>query len=263
MTIRDESSSSSRWLGPGELASQLGTTVKALRVYEKAGLLTPERREGGWRVYNPDDVERLRLILALKALGLPLRDIRSTIDHDGDAIAKALEEHAERLAALIRTGRSQLRRVRAAQHHLAASGSIPDAVLIDLGRDLGELPVIGKDEVQGLIEGAAEDQASRTAVTSILAQPGAGAFAEAEIMAVLDEAMVVATTDDPGSPHASALADRLIRIAETGGLREAVSDHAAALRRIWDRISSDPILGEALTFLHAAVARRQSSPQKG
>jgi hypothetical protein len=52
MTIREETFPSSRCLGPGELASLLGTTVKALRVYEKAGLLTPERRDGGWRVYD-------------------------------------------------------------------------------------------------------------------------------------------------------------------------------------------------------------------
>jgi DNA-binding transcriptional MerR regulator len=263
MTIREQTSSSSRWLGPGEVASLLGTTVKALRVYEKAGLLTAERRDGGWRVYGPEQVDRLRLILALKALGLPLKDIRAAIDHDGDAVARALDEHAARLAALIHTAKSRLRRVQAARHHLAASGHVPAAVLIDLGRDLGEQPVMGKDEVRGLIESAADDAASRAAVSAILAQQGAGAFAEAEIMAVLDEAMVAAATDDPASPSAAALADRLMRIAEAGGVREAVSGHAAAMRAIWDRVSADPILGEALTFLRAAVVRQRSLAQKG
>lgn len=263
MTIREETSPSSSCLGPGELASLLGTTVKALRVYEKAGLLTPERRDGGWRVYDPEQVERLRLILALKALGLPLREIRSAIDHDGGAVAKALDEHAARLAAFIHTAKSRLRRVQAARHHLAASGSVPASVLIDLGRDLGEQPVMGKDEVRRLIEGAANDPESRKAVNTVLAQPGAGAFAEAEIMAVLDEAMVAAATDDPASPSAAALADRLMKIADAGGIREAVSVHAAAMRAIRDRISSDPILGEALTFLRAAVVRRRSLAQKG
>lgn len=73
MPSREPSSNAEKWLEPGELARAARTTIKALRVYEKAGLLTPDRRDGGWRLYGPKHVARLHQILALKALGLSLR----------------------------------------------------------------------------------------------------------------------------------------------------------------------------------------------
>ncbi len=41
---------SEQWLGPGEMARRLGVTPKALRVYEREGLVTAARTEAGWRV---------------------------------------------------------------------------------------------------------------------------------------------------------------------------------------------------------------------
>ena len=68
-----------RWFGPGEIANRLGVTPKALRVYEREGLVTPHRTEGGWRAYGPAEVERLHLVLALRDLGLPLKKIAALI----------------------------------------------------------------------------------------------------------------------------------------------------------------------------------------
>src|SRR3954470_12733273 len=48
----------------GELARRTGTSVDLLRAWERRyGLLRPERTEGGFRLYGPDDaarVERMR-----------------------------------------------------------------------------------------------------------------------------------------------------------------------------------------------------------
>lgn len=57
----------------GELARQLGVTPESLRFYERQGLLpTPGRSENGYREYGPADVERLRLLIGLRRLDLPL-----------------------------------------------------------------------------------------------------------------------------------------------------------------------------------------------
>jgi DNA-binding transcriptional MerR regulator len=53
---------------------QLGLSARTVRYYEELGLLPGVRRRGR-RVYGPDEIERLRFITRLKALGLALEEI--------------------------------------------------------------------------------------------------------------------------------------------------------------------------------------------
>jgi DNA-binding transcriptional MerR regulator len=59
-----------------ECARRTGITVKALRVYERHGLIKPARSGKGWRLYGPQELLRLNAIAALKSLGLTLAQIR-------------------------------------------------------------------------------------------------------------------------------------------------------------------------------------------
>ncbi|CAN5567474.1 Cu(I)-responsive transcriptional regulator [soil metagenome] len=57
----------------GELAQCLGTTPHAIRWYERRGLLpATERTENGYRSYTERDASRLRLLVGLRSLDLPL-----------------------------------------------------------------------------------------------------------------------------------------------------------------------------------------------
>jgi DNA-binding transcriptional MerR regulator len=50
-----------RTLTISEAASELGVSTAWLRFGERLGALPRARRtEGGWRIYSPEDVERLR-----------------------------------------------------------------------------------------------------------------------------------------------------------------------------------------------------------
>jgi DNA-binding transcriptional MerR regulator len=64
-----------QWFGPGETALRLGVTIKALRVYEREGLVAPQRAPSGWRLYGPSQMARLHQIIVLRDLGLPLAAI--------------------------------------------------------------------------------------------------------------------------------------------------------------------------------------------
>jgi DNA-binding transcriptional MerR regulator len=59
----------------GELARELGVTADTLRFYEKSGMLPgPVRGENGYREYGAGDVERLRLLVELRRLDIPVQD---------------------------------------------------------------------------------------------------------------------------------------------------------------------------------------------
>jgi DNA-binding transcriptional MerR regulator len=73
----------------GELARQVGLTVRALHHYDAIGLLSPSlRTASGARRYGKQDIIRLHRIQAMKQLYYPLPVIRSTLD---DTSADPLE----------------------------------------------------------------------------------------------------------------------------------------------------------------------------
>lgn len=56
-------------------------SIDAIRFYEKRGLLPKAQRSGGhFRVYSPSDLERVRFIRQMQALGFSLREIRELVD---------------------------------------------------------------------------------------------------------------------------------------------------------------------------------------
>ncbi len=64
----------------GELAEQLGVTTKAIRFYERIGLLPePPRTASGYRTYEAVDAERLVFIKTAQRLGLSLDEIKEII----------------------------------------------------------------------------------------------------------------------------------------------------------------------------------------
>ena len=57
----------------GQLAQRLGTTAHAVRFYERRGVIpATDRTDGGYREYTERDLSRLRLLIGLRSLDLPL-----------------------------------------------------------------------------------------------------------------------------------------------------------------------------------------------
>lgn len=73
-----------------EFAELAGVTVRTLHHYDRLGLLRPLRNGSGYRVYRERDLERLEQIVALKFLGLPLRDIRKLLEAGAPQLPDAL-----------------------------------------------------------------------------------------------------------------------------------------------------------------------------
>ena len=63
-------------LSIGEICDRTSLSARTVRYWEELGLLPGvRRRQAGRRVYGPDELERLRFINRLKALGLSLQEI--------------------------------------------------------------------------------------------------------------------------------------------------------------------------------------------
>jgi DNA-binding transcriptional MerR regulator len=67
-----------------EVAEEAGLTPRAIRYYEEMGLLAPAARSGGaYRLYDAEDLERLRFIRGLRDdAGFSLSEIRQLLEDD-------------------------------------------------------------------------------------------------------------------------------------------------------------------------------------
>ena len=91
-----------------EFARLTGTTEKALRHYEGLGLLTPARSAAGHRLYVTRERERVRQILALKRLGVPLAGIRDLLDADTAGFLTYLRARRAEVAAGVNDFRASI-----------------------------------------------------------------------------------------------------------------------------------------------------------
>ncbi|MBW2496119.1 MAG: MerR family transcriptional regulator [Deltaproteobacteria bacterium] len=85
-----------------EVCERAGLSPRTVRYYEEIGLLPGvRRRAGGRRVYGADELERLRFISRLKALGLSLAEIAelNAVYAIGGSTAAMLERLRDLLGA--------------------------------------------------------------------------------------------------------------------------------------------------------------------
>jgi DNA-binding transcriptional MerR regulator len=77
-----------------------GLTIPALRHYDDVGILLPAQvdRRTGYRYYRRDQLPRAQLILALRAVDLPIDEVRDAIDAPEVDLRGLLLAHRERLA---------------------------------------------------------------------------------------------------------------------------------------------------------------------
>ena len=63
----------------GEIAAFFNVSVKALRIYEKKGIIKPAKIDSltGYRYYTANQVSQINALLELKALGFSLTEIKN------------------------------------------------------------------------------------------------------------------------------------------------------------------------------------------
>ena len=127
-----------KWLTASECAARTGLTVRALRVYEREGLLKPSRTANGWRRYGPGDLMRLNTISVLKALGLTLARIRKLLRETAPSLLSVLQVQAKSWRERHGEAAKALELVEAAIHRLERNQQPSLAELCELVNALQE-----------------------------------------------------------------------------------------------------------------------------
>jgi DNA-binding transcriptional MerR regulator len=118
-----------------DTAERLGVTVRALRVYERHGLVRPGRTAAGWRVYGPEEVARLHQVTALKHLGLTLSQISALLRGRGVDLERLLAAQEDNLAVRKSRIDRALQLVRRARARLARGETLPADDLVQLTKE--------------------------------------------------------------------------------------------------------------------------------
>jgi MerR family transcriptional regulator, thiopeptide resistance regulator len=109
----------------GELARRTGLTVRTLHHYDEIGLLAPSYRTGaGHRLYTADDVTRLQMIVSLRQLDLPLREIGDWLARPEASAHRVLDLHLARLRQRIDEQQALYRRLEAIAERLRTAEAV-------------------------------------------------------------------------------------------------------------------------------------------
>lgn len=208
-----------------EFAELAGVTVRTLHHYDRLALLRPSRTGTGYRVYGLGDLERLEQIVALKFLGLPLKQIKVLLDRGPCTLPDALQVQRRALEEKRWHLDRAIHAIRNAERSLQPGQPTDSALLrkiievIEMQNNMDYWKQYYSDEAWTKLaekrqQFSAEDVEKGTAAWTEL-------FREIEL----------ALGEDPVSAHAQSLVARWRGLVEsfTGGDAEV----SAGLRRAW------------------------------
>ncbi len=132
MAKREKSAS----FGAAECARRTGLTIRALRVYERHGLIKPPRSGKGWRLYGPNELARVNVIVTLKTFGLTLAQIRSVLTTTPPALTRVLQLQFEALRARKAASEKGLELVAAALARISSRQRLSIEELCNLVRSM-------------------------------------------------------------------------------------------------------------------------------
>lgn len=120
----------------GAVSDKSGLPAKTIRYYEDIGLISPDRRDNGYRDYSMDDVHRLRFLQRSRSLGFSVEECRQLLSLYSDRDRESAEVKAIAATKLGEIERKiiELQGLRDMLKHLVASchgDARPECPIID------------------------------------------------------------------------------------------------------------------------------------
>jgi DNA-binding transcriptional MerR regulator len=231
--------SGARHLSPAEVAKRLGVTVKALRLYERHGLVKPLRTAADWRTYGPEQMARLHQVLALKRMGLSLARIADVLAGKASSLAAVLALQEQVLAGEETRVGHALALVRAARARLAKGESLSIDDLATLTRETTMTTKLLPEEMKKLFDPHVAKHFSESEIAETAQRKFDPAYTREAWDKLIAEAKdLMERGEDPASPAARDLARRWRAMVEmfTGGN----PDVERRVKAVWNDAMADP-----------------------
>jgi DNA-binding transcriptional MerR regulator len=202
--------STERTYGTAAFAALAGITPRALRHYDRLGLLTPRRSNTGYRRYVERDLEVLEEIIALKFIGVPLKQIAGILSRPERPFTQVLHAQREALEARRRVLAKAVDAITAAEMALGSN----EGIAADAIRQIIEVMHMDQNHEQ-LFETYGAMLKAKVSHLAAMSQQDRAALKQ-EWVALIED-VKGALDEDPGGPRAQSLLARWL------SLRDAVT----------------------------------------
>jgi MerR family transcriptional regulator, thiopeptide resistance regulator len=241
-----------------EFAELSGVTVRALHHYDRLGLLKPSRHtRAGYRLYSESDIARLEQIVALKFIGLSLKQIKEVLSRKSVDLASTLRQQRQAIEEKRNRLDLAIKAIQRAEY-VAAADNQPDwgtfvkiIEVINMQSDMDWSKKYYSEE-------ARQNIAKRAAIipSEVIEQ------AQRDWATLIKEVeTAVAASEDPASDQSQALAARWTELIKgfTGGDPEiqAGLNQMYADRANWPSSMPKPFSDGAQTFIVEAMGHRK------
>lgn len=210
-------------MGSAECARRTGLTVRALRVYERHGLIEPKRTGNGWRCYGPRELRQLNVVVTLKAFGMTLTQIRALLKTERPSLARVLQIQLRACSAKRDAMEKALELIRAALATIGSGKSLSVEELCNLTRsmEMGTERDTGRSfaTLRALINEKLTPQEERAHMTWLSSRPSEELKALQEFGPAMQAALrslraLQEKKVDPAAPEAQAL---IVQLKDLGG----------------------------------------------
>ena len=119
----------------GEMAKLCNVSVRTVQFYDQKGVLHPSSEsEGGRRIYNDDDLIKLRLICTLKSIGLSLDSIKSVMESElsEKILTLLLKEQLKTISNEIDERQKQIEMITVIKESITGKAIVPINTILDV-----------------------------------------------------------------------------------------------------------------------------------
>ncbi|MQS77182.1 MerR family transcriptional regulator [Lactobacillus halodurans] len=146
----------------GELAKMTQVSVRTIQYYDKKNLLKPsEIYANGKRIYTDADLNKLKLILLLKNLGLSLKAIKEILKSDNsmEVLDLLLEQQLKATKLQVKNSKNQIKMIENIKHNLPQINQISLRTIDDIDNIMNNKKALRKVHMKMVITGLLMDVA--------------------------------------------------------------------------------------------------------